>query len=88
MVRRHAGRNAGPVAGLVRRAILTPGHVSDKLPFLDLVLGDERAVYADKGYTTAPGIGRVWPSRASPTASWPATTGSGRAMLPGAPGTG
>jgi IS5 family transposase len=37
-------------SGLVRRAILTPGHVSDKLPFLDLVQGDERAVYADKGY--------------------------------------
>jgi transposase, IS5 family len=31
-------------SGLVRRAILTPGHVSDKLPFLDLVEGDERGV--------------------------------------------
>jgi transposase, IS5 family len=40
-------------SGLVRRAILTPGHVSDKLPFLDLVQGDERAVYADKGYDSA-----------------------------------
>ena len=40
-------------SGLVRRAILTPGHVSDKLPFLDLVQGDERAVYADKGYDGA-----------------------------------
>ena len=37
-------------SGLVRRAILTPGHVSDKLPFLDLVQGDEQAVYADRGY--------------------------------------
>jgi transposase, IS5 family len=37
-------------SGLVRQAILTPGHVSDKLPFLDLVQGDERMVYADKGY--------------------------------------
>jgi IS5 family transposase len=37
-------------SGLVRRAILTPGHVSDKVPFLDLVQSDERAVYADKGY--------------------------------------
>jgi IS5 family transposase len=36
--------------GLVRQAILTPGHVSDKVPFLALVQGDERAVYADKGY--------------------------------------
>jgi transposase, IS5 family len=40
-------------SGLVRRAILTPGHVSDKVPFLDLVQGDERAVYADKGYDGA-----------------------------------
>jgi IS5 family transposase len=40
-------------SGLVRRAILTPGHVSDKLPFLDLVQGDEEAVYADKGYDSA-----------------------------------
>jgi transposase, IS5 family len=37
-------------SGLVRQAILTPGHVSDKVPFLDLVQGDEQAVYADKGY--------------------------------------
>jgi IS5 family transposase len=37
-------------SGLVRRAILTPAHVSDKAPFLDLVQGDERAVYADRGY--------------------------------------
>ncbi len=36
--------------GLVRQAILTPAHVSDKAPFLDLVQGDEQAVYADKGY--------------------------------------
>ena len=40
-------------SGLVRRAILTPGHVSDKLPFLDLVQGDAQAVYADKGYDGA-----------------------------------
>jgi transposase, IS5 family len=37
-------------SGLVRQAILTPAHVSDKAPFLDLVQGDEQAVYADKGY--------------------------------------
>ena len=37
-------------SGLVRRAILTPAHVSDKIPFLALVRGDEQAVYADKGY--------------------------------------
>src|ERR687897_3530247 len=37
-------------SGLVRRAMLTPGHVSDKAPFLDLVQGDEQTVYADRGY--------------------------------------
>jgi IS5 family transposase len=37
-------------SGLVRRAILTAANVSDKVRFLDLVQGDERAVYADKGY--------------------------------------
>jgi IS5 family transposase len=37
-------------SGLVRRAILTPAHVSDKAPFLALVQGDEQAVYADRGY--------------------------------------
>jgi IS5 family transposase len=37
-------------SGLVRQAILTPGHVSDKALFLSLVQGYERAVYADKGY--------------------------------------
>jgi IS5 family transposase len=37
-------------SGLVRRAILTPANVSDKTPFLALVQGDERAVYADRGY--------------------------------------
>ena len=37
-------------SGLVRRAILTPAHVSDKTPFLALVQGDERVVYADRGY--------------------------------------
>ena len=33
-------------SGLVRRAMLTPGHVSDKVPFLDLVQGDEQTVGA------------------------------------------
>jgi len=37
-------------SGLVRQAILTPANVSDKVPFLALVQGDERAVYADRGY--------------------------------------
>jgi len=37
-------------SGLVRQAVLTPANVSDKTPFLALVRGDERVVYADKGY--------------------------------------
>jgi transposase, IS5 family len=37
-------------SGLVRQAILTPANVSDKTPFLALVQGDERMVYADRGY--------------------------------------
>jgi transposase, IS5 family len=37
-------------SGLVRQAILTPGHVSDKASFIDLIQGDEQAVYADRGY--------------------------------------
>jgi IS5 family transposase len=37
-------------SGLVRQAVLTPAHVSDKVPFLGLVQGDEQTVYADKGY--------------------------------------
>jgi IS5 family transposase len=37
-------------SGLVRQALLTQGHVSDKSPFLALVQGDEQAVYADRGY--------------------------------------
>ena len=49
-------------SGLVRRAILTPANVSDKIPFLALIQGDEQAVGAcpragsrpdpgaDKGY--------------------------------------
>jgi IS5 family transposase len=37
-------------SGLLRQAVLTPANVSDKTPFLDLIQGDEQAVYADKGY--------------------------------------
>jgi IS5 family transposase len=44
----HLARDQG--SEIVRRALLTPAHVSDKAPFLDLVQGDERIVYADKGY--------------------------------------
>jgi IS5 family transposase len=44
----HVAKGRG--SGLVRQAILTPPNVSDKTRFLDLVQGDEQAVYADKGY--------------------------------------
>ncbi len=37
-------------SGLVRRAIVTPANVQEVDHGHDLVIGDERAVYADKGY--------------------------------------
>jgi transposase, IS5 family len=37
-------------SGLIRRAILTAANVNDTTPADDLIIGDERAVYADKGY--------------------------------------
>jgi transposase, IS5 family len=86
-------------SGLVRQAILTPANVSDKTPFLALVQGDEQAVGAcpqaglrpdpgaDKGYDGW-WYRRGWPSAASPTASWPPTTGAGRSMPLAAPATG
>lgn len=37
-------------SGLVRQAILTPAHVSDRTPAPRLIQGDEKAFYADKGY--------------------------------------
>jgi transposase, IS5 family len=37
-------------SGLIRRAVLTPANVNDTTPADDLVMGDERAVYADKAY--------------------------------------
>jgi IS5 family transposase len=39
-------------SGLIRRAILTPANVHDTTPADTLVMGDERAVYADKAYAT------------------------------------
>ena len=42
----HLGLDQG--SALVRRAMLTHGHVSDRVPFL--VQGDEQPVYADRGY--------------------------------------
>lgn len=37
-------------SGLVRKALLTPASVHDSLPADELILGDEAAVYADRGY--------------------------------------
>lgn len=39
-------------SGLIRRAILTPANVHDTTPADHLVMGDERAVYADMAYAT------------------------------------
>jgi IS5 family transposase len=71
-------------SGLVRQAILTPAHVSDKTPFLDLVQGDEQAVYADKGYhgwwyrQGWRGVG----SRTASCAALPGGFGSARPTMP------
>ena len=35
---------------LIRRVLLTPANVNDTVPADGLVTGDERAIYADKGY--------------------------------------
>ena len=39
-------------SGLIRRARLTPGNVNDTLEADHLVMGDERAIYADMAYAT------------------------------------
>jgi IS5 family transposase len=38
-------------SGLIRRALLTGASVNDTVPADDLVMGDERAVYADQAYS-------------------------------------
>lgn len=43
---------------LIRRLALTPANVNDTVPADELVCGDERAVYADKGY--AKRARRLW----------------------------
>lgn len=43
---------------LIRRIMLTPANVNDTVPADALVCGDERAVYADKGY--AKRARRLW----------------------------
>jgi transposase, IS5 family len=40
------------ISGLIRRACLTPANVNDTTPADALVMGDERAVYADMAYST------------------------------------
>lgn len=52
----HAGVDQG--SRLIRRLALTPANVNDTVPADGLVCGDERAVYADKGY--AKRARRVW----------------------------
>jgi IS5 family transposase len=37
-------------SGLIRRLVLTPAHINESLVADQLISGDERAVYADKGY--------------------------------------
>jgi transposase, IS5 family len=44
----HIGADAG--SGLIRRIALTPAHVNESIVADALICGDERAVYADKGY--------------------------------------
>lgn len=39
-------------SGLIRRALMTPANVHDTVPADGLVMGDEKAVYADKAYAT------------------------------------
>jgi IS5 family transposase len=46
--RLHIGVDAGP--GIIRRLALTPAHVNESSVADALILGDEAAVYADKGY--------------------------------------
>ena len=46
--RLHIGMDQG--SGLIRRLALTPAHVNESCVADALVCGDERAVYADKGY--------------------------------------
>jgi IS5 family transposase len=37
-------------SGLTRRVIITPANINDTTPADDLIMGDEKAVYADKAY--------------------------------------
>lgn len=46
----HVGVDRG--SGLIRRAHMTPANVHDTVPADGLVMGDEKAVYADKAYST------------------------------------
>ena len=64
-----------------------PGHVSDKAPFSIWFRATSRRCTPTRA-TMAGGIAGAGPSRASRTASWPATTGSGRSMPPATPVTG
>jgi IS5 family transposase len=37
-------------SGLIRKAILTPARINESSVADDLIMGDEQAIYADKGY--------------------------------------
>lgn len=54
--RLHAGVDEG--SGLVRRVVLTGAHVNESVVADDLICGDEKAVYADKGYESK--VRRRW----------------------------
>jgi len=47
----HVAVDAG--SGIIRRHLLTPGNVNDTVPADQLIIGDERAVYADQAYDSA-----------------------------------
>jgi IS5 family transposase len=73
-------------SGLVRQALLTPGHVSDKVPFLDLVQGDEQAEGggARAGFGRPGDQGRGGGDRAQPDRADHADAGRGRWAAGGA----
>lgn len=54
--RLHAGVDEG--SGLVRRVVLTGAHVNESVVADELICGDEKAVYADKGYESK--VRRRW----------------------------
>lgn len=64
-------------SGLVRRVLMTPASVNDTVPADDLMLGDEKAVWADKAYDSHARRARL-KARASRTASAAGATSTTR----------